>query len=153
MTPELTEALRNGEYWIVVGLTMLLAGATIGLHYEALWQLNQRMPKWTLSKHPRILVMMLCILGVHILEIWIFGFGIFLVLQAPGLGQLVGAEPSRLLDAVYASATTYSTLGYGDLVPKGAVRFLFGTEALVGFLMITWSASFAYLEMQRFWRN
>jgi hypothetical protein len=97
--------------------------------------------------------MMLCILGVHILEIWMFGLGIFLLLQAPGLGQLVGAEPSRLLDAVYASATTYSTLGYGDLVPKGALRFLFGTEALVGFLMITWSASFAYLEMQRFWRS
>ena len=64
-----------------------------------------------------------------------------------------GAEGGRMLDAVYASATTYSTLGYGDLVPKGAVRFLFGTEALVGFLMITWSASFAYLEMQRYWRN
>jgi flagellar biosynthesis protein FliQ len=153
MTPELTEALRNGEYWIVVLLTMLLACAVIGVHYEALRQLNQRMPNWTLSKHPRILVMMLCILGVHILEIWMFGLGIFLLLQAPGLGQLVGAEPSRLLDAVYASATTYSTLGYGDLVPKGALRFLFGTEALVGFLMITWSASFAYLEMQRFWRS
>jgi hypothetical protein len=88
--------------------------------------------------------------------IWIpaiFGFGIYFAVQVPGLGHLVGAEPLLLLDAVYASATTYSTLGYGDLVPRGALRFLFGTEALVGFLMITWSASFAYLEMQRFWRT
>lgn len=153
MTPELTEALRNGGYWIVVLLTLLLASAVIGIHYEALQRLNRRMPSWKLAKHPRILVMMLCILGVHILEIWMFGIGIFLAVQAPALGQLVGAEAPRLLDAVYASATTYSTLGYGDLVPEGAVRFLFGTEALVGLLMITWSASFAYFEMQRYWRS
>jgi hypothetical protein len=153
MTPELAEALVDSHYWIAVLITMFLTGAVIGLHYEALRQLNMRMPDWSLSKHPRILLMVLCILGVHIAEIWIFGAGIFVVLRVPGLGQLVGAEPMRLLDAVYASATTYSTLGYGDLVPKGAVRFLFGTEALVGLLMITWSASFAYLEMQRFWRN
>ena len=153
MTPELTEAARTADYWIVVVFTMLLASAVIGLHYETLRQLNRRMPDWTLSKHPRILVMMLCILFVHILEIWMFGGGIYLLLQSPELGQLVGEEAVRLLDAVYASATTYSTLGYGDLVPKGAIRFLFGTEALVGFLMITWSASFAYLEMQRYWRS
>jgi hypothetical protein len=153
MTPGLAEALRNADHWIVVLLTLLLAGATIGLHYEALHQLNRRMPGWKLSKHPRILVMMFCLLGVHFAEIWLFGLGIFVALQVQGFGELVGAEGGRVLDAVYASATTYSTLGYGDLVPKGAVRFLFGTEALVGFLMITWSASFAYLEMQRYWRN
>ena len=153
MTPELTEAVRTADYWIVVVFTMLLASAVIGVHYETLRQLNQRMPDWTLSKHPRILVMMLCILAVHILEIWMFGGGIYLLLQSPDLGQLVGEEAVRMLDAVYASATTYSTLGYGDLVPKGPIRFLFGTEALVGFLMITWSASFAYLAMQRYWRS
>ena len=59
----------------------------------------------------------------------------------------------RFLDFVYVSATTYSTLGYGDLVPSGPLRLVFGTESLVGFLMITWSASFAYLEMQRYWRS
>ncbi len=30
MTPGLAEALRNGDYWIVVLLTLLIAGATIG---------------------------------------------------------------------------------------------------------------------------
>jgi len=118
-----------------------------------LQQLNRRMSRWNLARHPRVLVMMFCILAVHILEIWMFGLGIYLAVQVPGLGQLVGVEPLLLLDAVYASATAYTTLGYGDLVPRGAVRFLFGTESLIGLLLITWSASFAYLEMQRYWRN
>lgn len=153
MTPYLTDALGMPAYWIVVLLTAVLAGMTIGLHYEVLQQLNRRMPRWKLSRHPRVLVMMFFILAVHILEIWLFGVGIYMAVQLPGLGQLVGVERVLLLDAIYASASTYSTLGYGDLVPKGAVRFLFGTEALVGFLMITWSASFAYLEMRRYWRT
>jgi len=33
------------------------------------------------------------------------------------------------------------------------LRFLCGTEALVGFILITWSASFLYLEMQEYWRR
>ena len=153
MTPELSEALGMPSYWLAVLLTALLAGLTIVLHYEALTQLNRRMSNWKLSTHPRVLVMMFCILAVHILEIWIFALGIFLAVSQQGLGQLVGMEPLHFLDVVYASATTYSTLGYGDLVPRGPLRLVFGTEALVGFLMITWSASFAYLEMQRYWRS
>jgi hypothetical protein len=46
---------------------------------------------------------------------------------------------------------TYTTVGYGDFVPTGAIRFLCGVEALAGFVLITWSASFMFIEMQRYW--
>lgn len=52
---------------------------------------------------------------------------------------------------MYFSAITYTTVGFGDFVPTGPVRFLAGTEALTGFLLITWSASFTFLEMRRYW--
>ena len=51
---------------------------------------------------------------------------------------------------MYFPAVVYSTLGLGDLLPAGALRFMAGTEALNGFLLISWSASFTLLEMQRF---
>jgi hypothetical protein len=70
----------------------------------------------------------------------------------PAFSQLVGAG-GGLFDSVYFSAVVYTTLGLGDVVPHGAIRFMAGTEALTGFLLITWSASFTFLEMQRFWRN
>lgn len=54
---------------------------------------------------------------------------------------------------VYFSVVVYTTLGLGDLVPEGAIRFLTGTEALTGSVLITWSASFTFLEMQRFWKS
>ena len=47
---------------------------------------------------------------------------------------------------------TFSTVGFGDIAPVGPIRFTSATEALCGFVLITWSASFTYLEMEKFWR-
>jgi hypothetical protein len=153
MTPEIGEAIRSSQYWAAIGVTIFLVALAVGLHYEVLRQLNGRMPHWRLPPHPRIFVMILLILATHVAEIWLFGFAIYALVQPLGIGSIAGVEQLRLLDAVYVSATTYSTLGYGDLVPEGPVRFLLGTESLVGFVMITWSASFAYLEMARYWKG
>jgi len=46
----------------------------------------------------------------------------------------------------------FTTLGFGDVIPYGAIRFMTGMEALTGLVLITWSASFAFIEMQRHWR-
>jgi hypothetical protein len=39
----------------------------------------------------------------------------------------------------------------GEIVPVGPIRFLTGMEAVGGLLLITWSASFTFIEMQRYW--
>jgi hypothetical protein len=98
----------------------------------------------------RILVLILGLLALHVAEIWMFGFG-YLLLVDGKLSELHGAS-GGLLDSVYFSAVVYTTLGLGDLIPGGAIRFMVGTEALTGFVLITWSASFTFLEMQKFWR-
>jgi hypothetical protein len=56
-----------------------------------------------------------------------------------------------LLDCVYLSFITFTTVGYGDLVAHGYLRYLTGIEALTGLILITWSASFMFLEMQKDW--
>jgi len=45
----------------------------------------------------------------------------------------------------------FTTVGFGDLVPTGAIRVLSAAEGLAGLAMITWSASFTFLAMQRLW--
>ena len=72
---------------------------------------------------------------------------------APALVRLAGPHDTALLDVVYVSATTFTTLGYGDFVPVGHLRFLFGMEALTGLVLVTWSASLTFLEMQRHWQE
>ena len=62
-------------------------------------------------------------------------------------------SPVSLLDCVYFSFTTFTTLGFGDIEPIGDLRYLTGLEALTGLVLITWTASFLYLEMQRYWES
>ena len=56
-----------------------------------------------------------------------------------------------MLDCAYFSFTTFTTLGYGDIEAVGQLRHLTGIEVLAGLMLITWSASFLFLEMQRYW--
>jgi hypothetical protein len=98
-----------------------------------------------------VLIGVAIIFVTHVLEIWIFALGFFLSLQIDGMGQLVGETGQLFLDCVYFSFITYTTVGYGDLVALGPIRYLTGVEALTGLILITWSASFLFMEMQRHW--
>jgi len=44
-------------------------------------------------------------------------------------------------------------LGLSDFQPTGALKIIAGLEALTGFLLITWSASFGYTAMKDFWQD
>lgn len=137
----------------VVAVTGLAVLASVLLHYEAFSWLSGRLGRLHVQvRRRRILLLMLALVALHVAEIWLFGAAYFLLAGDAELDSTVSAA-SGLLDLVYFSATVYTTLGFGDLVPKGAIRFLTGTEAIAGFLLISWSASFTFLEMQRFWKQ
>jgi len=91
----------------------------------------------------------------HVIEIWLFAFGYFISLNVEGLGTILGdtAGHGVLLDCVYLSFVTFTTVGYGDIVAQGYVRYLTGIEALTGLILITWSASFLFIEMQKYWTD
>ncbi|MFM1805783.1 MAG: hypothetical protein RL212_42 [Pseudomonadota bacterium] len=135
--------------------TVLVALAIL-IHYEVLFQLDKKLPKIAhLPSRFRVLIGVAVIFFTHVIEIWLFALGYFVTLQFPGMGQLVGVTAGHgvFLDYVYLSFITFTTVGYGDFVAQGYVRYLTGVEALVGLLLITWSASFLFLEMQKYWTD
>ncbi len=138
---------------VVVLLTVIIVIVCVVLHYEALSWLTNQLKKVDLQPRQHILVLIFAILLFHVAEIWIFGAGYFLLISNEGHGTLLASHAIGFLDCIYYSAVCFTTLGLGDLVPTGAVRFVTGTEALTGFVLLTWSASFTFVEMQRFWRN
>jgi len=140
-------------HWITVGGSLLLVICAVALHYEVLSRLQTFLTNTRLSERPRILTMIFVLLLAHVCEIWLFGAGALLMLEIPELGGIAGMPTPTLFETVYLSATTYSTLGYGDITPVGNIRFLYGTEALTGLVLITWSASLTFLELQRHWRE
>lgn len=146
-----------GGELIVVSVTALVVSLVIVFHFEVIQLLNRYCPSQKLSSsrefrnRPIILATMFVLLIAHVVEIWLFGVAFWYLLAQDGLGAIDGYAHLSLLDSVYFSAATYTTVGWGDLAASGHIRFLAGTEALVGFMMITWSASFSYLIMGRTW--
>lgn len=85
-------------------------------------------------------------------EIWAFAFGYYLMIHYGNFGSLEGHFDKSLMDCSYFSFVTYTSLGFGDIVAKGDMRFLAGLEALTGLVLISWTASFMFLEMQKLWK-
>ena len=92
------------------------------------------------------------LLLLHVLEIWCYGIAYYWLEHQPDMGFVHGSHAIHtLFDAIYFSASMYTTLGLGDLSPVGAIRLVTGMEAVTGLLLITWSASFTYMEMHQHW--
>jgi len=145
-------------HWIanasVVLATLLSVGTCVLLHYEGLTFVSRVLARrHDHERRRKVLYGILGVLALHIVEIWLFGLTFYGLLMLPQTGSVTGANPLGLFDAVYLASMCYTTVGFGDISPVGPIRFLAGTSALTGFVMITWSASFTFLEMERFWRR
>lgn len=146
---------------IVTGLTTIfIVVLCVTIHYEGLRLMSRWMSHGVLPARRGIVVLILGQLVLHVTEIAIFALGYFALASQLDVGILtwIGAtDPADipllddLGDYFYYSAICYTTLGFGDFVPVGALRFMTGLEAVAGLLLITWSASFTFLEMQRYW--
>lgn len=135
----------------VVAVNLFVIGITVMIHYEFLHQVTLLMPKLKLRHRFRIVMGVFGALTAHAAEVWVFATAFFLMNRSKGWGHLQGNFDGSLLDCVYFSFTTYTTLGTGDIEPHGDLRYLTGLESLTGLVLITWSASFLYLEMARYW--
>lgn len=123
------------------------------VHYECLNRLVQLLPKFKVKHRSRIVIGVLGAIIAHCIEIWIFGAAYYFMNIAEGWGTLAGNFSGSLLDCVYFSFTVFTTVGFGDIEPSGDIRFLTGIESLTGLVLIAWTASFLYLEMQKRWRK
>lgn len=139
---------QNGHLALVMVLCIAL---TTLMHYEGLRQINLRMiRRKRRATHHGMLYACYFILLLHLTEILVFALAYFYLQQVPGMGYIHGAQP-RFFDSYYFSAMVFSSVGLGDLYPSGLLRLVVGVEGLLGLMLIGWSASFTYLEMQTFW--
>ena len=132
-------------------INILIVLMAVGIHYEMLNWLSIKVPAMTVRNRSRVLFALLGAIVAHIVEIWLFALAYYFIIYYEKMGALEGNFDGSLLDCFYFSITTYTTVGYGDIAPLGGVRFLAGLEALLGLVLITWTASFLFVEMQKFW--
>ena len=135
----------------VFAVNLFVIGLAVMIHYEFLFRVTLMMPRLNIRHRFRIVMGVFVALTAHAAEVWIFAISFYLMHKAKGWGHLQGNFDGSLFDCVYFSFTTYTTLGTGDIEPIGDLRYLTGLESLTGLVLITWSASFLYLEMTRYW--
>jgi len=136
----------------VILATVVAVASVVLLHYEGLYRMSLRYRAGKSKAGRRqVLSVIFGILLLHTAQIWMFGLAWWGLLRIDGTGQITGTELVRWHDALFMSVLAFTSLGFDALAPIGPIRILAGTEALTGFVLITWSASFAFLQMARHW--
>lgn len=141
---------------ITLSITLMLVIFCVILHYEAM-RVMRRTGDW-LHRHDawhrwHLSILICGLLVANVLEVMLFGLAYCWLIAGNGYGAIVGSQSPDLAECTYFSFSNYSSLGYGDLVPSGPLRFMAGMEALTGLVLIGWTASFMYLQMRRIWER
>lgn len=132
---------------------LVLVVLATAIHYESLRLLNHFLPTLRMPVRAKLMVVVCAAFLAHAFEMLLFGLAYYVLgewLHAGSLGTHGGVSLATYL---YFSAETYTSLGYGDIVPHETLRLVAGMEALIGLLLIGWSASYTFVAMQRFWKD
>ena len=139
---------------IVLATSLLAVGLCVGIHHQALALLSTQLPKLGIRQKRRATLGILGAIGAHLVEIGVFA-GAMAALDALPAGWNVGDLQSTLArnwaDYAYWSAVCYTTMGFEHATPVGDIRLLVGVEALTGLVLVAWTASFTYLQMDKYW--
>ena len=133
-------------------VNIVMVALAVIIHYEFLFRISSKLPELKIIHRYRMVIGVYLALCAHALEVWIFAFAYYFMHHADGWGYLEGNFTGALMDCVYFSFAVYTTLGFGDIQAHGPLRFLTGFEALTGLVLIAWTASYLYFELQRPWK-
>lgn len=137
---------------VAAAFCALLVVLSTVIHYEVLGALSGLLARLKGRERGKLLLAIFATFAAHSVEILLYALAIYLLSRYAHLGSLSGPGGGSFSATLYFSAETYTSLGYGDVVPVGDLRLLGGIEALNGLLLIGWSASYLYIAMERYWR-
>lgn len=121
-------------------LAAFMVGLTVTIHFAGLlgllWVLRHRGHRLrphesALGQGAVILFVVLGLIGIHTVEIWLYA-SVYL---------LLGVLPD-FATALYFSTTSFTTIGYGDVVLGERWRLLGAIEGANGLLLFGWSTAF-----------
>ena len=131
--------------FVLIAITIVIhgVGTTAWIRY-LLARHSTADGKFRPAKTLRVLISTAIVLiTLHLIEIFVWALAYLLVLPSN--------ELETLESALYFSAVTFTTLGYGDITLGSDWRILSGIEAIDGILLIGWTTAFLFAVLQRTW--
>jgi hypothetical protein len=131
----------------------VLVVASILVHYEILRTATDfLLPRLgSVPRRPHVVLGVCACFLAHTIEVWLFALVYYLLATETAAGF---ADEGRrhFLDYLYFSTETYTSLGFGEMrLLTDDLRLLAGIEAMVGLVMLAWTASFNFMLMERYW--
>ena len=128
---------------LAIAMTLVHGAGVVGIaHWLGLGRERSRLHRL----HPRTMALLsavaLFLFGLHMVEIALFACFYFAV------GAVADFE-----QALYFSASAYSTLAQPDAAFPPEWRLVGALEGLIGFLMIGWSTAFFVTDMNKLLRS
>lgn len=121
------------------------------IHAVALDRLMQVLERYAPSvfkkfpKFGKIPILTITVLGVfvaHIVQIWLWAIFYLAVNALPNLEE-----------ALYFSTSTFTTVGFGDIVLDRAWRLLSSFQSANGFILFGWSTAFIFEVMSKLYEE
>jgi hypothetical protein len=134
---------------------LIAAGTVVGcvyLHLGALVLLWSSYPRLVSLGRHYVGVMVFGVFVVHFLEIALFAAGIVVLAGLSAADTPGGGLDLGQFDALYYSATFYTTMG-GPPLPTVPLRLLAVAESLTGVILVAWTASFLFMVMKKHWEE
>ncbi|GEP58021.1 potassium channel family protein [Reyranella soli] len=125
-----------------LALAAFMVGLTVVVHFAGLLLLIRllrarghrfRAHESAIGQGAAIVVVVLGLVGIHTAEIWLYAVVYFIQ------GALADFEA-----ALYFSTTSFTTIGYGDVVLDKQWRLVSAIEGANGLLLFGWSTAFLF---------
>ncbi len=141
---------------MTVSMAMLVgtcAAVLMGIvHHYALSGILRFSPHRSEGSGLRIILTFSALLLLHVLELVTLAVFNAMVVENL-LPQSFGNSPALFEDILYVTGISFSTLGYSSLEVSGPFRLLLMLQSLLGFMLLTWSATFLYSACQQVWQQ
>jgi hypothetical protein len=128
-------------------LATFMVGLTVTVHFggllSLLWMLRVRGRRFQAhgsasGQGASVLLVVLGLFAIHAAEIWLYALAFLLVRALPNFET-----------ALYFSTTSFTTLGYGDIVLARHWRLFGAIEGANGLLLFGWSTAFLFSVTSR----
>ena len=125
---------------LLIVSTVFIHGVILELVLKALLRMPQ---DWEVRWRAVIFsAVVLAVFAAHVLEIWVWAF-FFMFID----------EIHSLEAALYFSTSSFTTVGYGDLVLSPDWRLMGALESANGMMLFGWSTAFIFEVVRRSYRR
>lgn len=140
-----------GEIMIALLFGFVLIVLLGTFHHLGMIAIRTVMPRAKDGSHSAVITCFCGLVMLHTIEILIFAGLYAVLLRWPWMGTLGDKFDGTWSGLTYFSGMAFVTLGYAEFNAEGPIRLLGMMQALGGFMVLTWSATFIYSISQAVW--